>query len=220
MIVAGIPVKRNSERVKDKNFRLFEGEPLFSRAIIRAVCAQTVDKVIVDTDSDQVANWVCCHHSDKVHCVRRRPEMSANNINGNHLIVETLRWAEEKGWEPEIVVQVLATAPKATAGLIDQAVGILREHPYFDSVFAAEPLSGFIMCDGKPVGWDIDTFGRTQDWNSFAYRDANLVHAIRTKALRATGRRIGDRPFPLVVPKEMIGDVDTEEDLQSIEHGS
>ena len=47
-----IPIKHNSQRVPNKNFRLFEGKPLWERTIDKF--ANTKYKVYIDTDSEDV----------------------------------------------------------------------------------------------------------------------------------------------------------------------
>ena len=47
-----LPMKGNSERVPNKNLKLFNGKPLFHAIIDELVTSKYINKVIINTDSD------------------------------------------------------------------------------------------------------------------------------------------------------------------------
>lgn len=54
-VLAIIPARAGSKRIPDKNIRLFLGKPLISYAIKQALASKVIDRVIVDTDSMEIA---------------------------------------------------------------------------------------------------------------------------------------------------------------------
>ena len=54
-IVALLPMKGNSERVPNKNLKLFNGKPLFHAIINELITSKYINKVIINTDSDLIA---------------------------------------------------------------------------------------------------------------------------------------------------------------------
>ncbi len=56
MIVAVIPARAGSKRIKDKNIKKFFGKPILSYSISQALKSKIFDKIIVSTDSDKIAN--------------------------------------------------------------------------------------------------------------------------------------------------------------------
>ena len=56
MKIALIPAKLNSTRVKNKNFRMFNGKPMIFWSIKTAKKSKLFDKIVVTTDSQIVKN--------------------------------------------------------------------------------------------------------------------------------------------------------------------
>ena len=56
MKIALIPAKFNSSRIKNKNFKLFQGKPMIYWSIKSARASNLFDKIIVSTDSSAIEN--------------------------------------------------------------------------------------------------------------------------------------------------------------------
>ena len=52
MITALLPMKANSERVPNKNFKLIGGKPLYYWILENLIALEVIDKVIINTDAD------------------------------------------------------------------------------------------------------------------------------------------------------------------------
>ena len=55
MIIAVIPARIGSKRIKKKNIKKFYGKPIIAWPIIAAKKSNIFDKIIVSTDSSQIA---------------------------------------------------------------------------------------------------------------------------------------------------------------------
>ena len=55
-MLAIIPARLNSKRIKKKNIKLFKGKPMISYAINKAIKSNLFNKIIVSTESDQIAS--------------------------------------------------------------------------------------------------------------------------------------------------------------------
>ena len=53
-IVALVPMKHTSIRVRGKNYRTFQGQPLCYWVLKTLRACQRIDQIVVDTDSDQI----------------------------------------------------------------------------------------------------------------------------------------------------------------------
>ena len=53
-VAATIPIKSNSTRVKNKNFRLLGDKPLYQYIIDHCIQAECFDDIYVDTDSAEI----------------------------------------------------------------------------------------------------------------------------------------------------------------------
>ena len=56
-VAATIPIKSNSTRVKNKNFRLLGDKPLYEYIIDHCIQAECFDDIYVDTDSPEINNY-------------------------------------------------------------------------------------------------------------------------------------------------------------------
>ncbi len=53
-VVAFVPMRHSSERVPGKNYRPFNGVPLFHRIVSTLLAVERISKVVIDTDSPTV----------------------------------------------------------------------------------------------------------------------------------------------------------------------
>ena len=56
-VCATIPIKSNSTRVKDKNFKLLGGKPLYQYIIDHCIKAQCFNSIYFDTDSEDIKQY-------------------------------------------------------------------------------------------------------------------------------------------------------------------
>ena len=50
-----VPMKGNSERVPNKNLKLFNGKPLFHAIIDELITSKYINQIIINTDSDLIS---------------------------------------------------------------------------------------------------------------------------------------------------------------------
>ena len=50
-IIALLPIKQNSERLPNKNFNLFNKQPLYTWMVKKLLSISVFDKIIINTDS-------------------------------------------------------------------------------------------------------------------------------------------------------------------------
>ncbi len=105
MIVAVIPAKRHSGRLADKNLLVIDGLPLVAHAIRYARRFKSVDKIVVSTDAEEVA------------------EIAARNGAMVHLR------GQELGGETPLLEVYRDVAEKLSREKISFLVGIQPDHP-------------------------------------------------------------------------------------------
>ena len=99
-----IPIKANSERVKEKNLRLLNGKKLYTYLFDHVEEADIFDDVYVDTNSAEVAQEAL-NRGFKV--IERLPRLAENTANGNDLLV--YHYLQHP--EYDFYFQLFATAP-------------------------------------------------------------------------------------------------------------
>ena len=132
-IVALIPARSGSVRVKHKNLRQFDGIPLLGLAVRQALLAENVDEVYISTDSPIYAE-VAKNYGAVVPFLRPE-EISGSDATDYDVFIHFLNWYENEFNElPEMIVQVRPTAPVRQSSSIGKAVCFMIDHPEFDSL--------------------------------------------------------------------------------------
>ena len=131
-----IPIKANSERVKEKNFRLLNGKKLYTYIFDHVREADVFDDIYVDTNSVEVSK-VAQEYGFKV--IERLPELAANTANGNDLLV--YHYLKYPGYD--YYFQLFATAPYLQPQTIRECFFELDNSTYNDSIFTATENHSF-----------------------------------------------------------------------------
>jgi len=203
-IVAVIPAKSCSERVKNKNIRLIDGEHLVVRAIRRALDSHIFDEVWLDTDSEEIAA-LCNHLNCKV--MMRDKKLASNKIDGNQLLLN-----EIKHINADIYCQILCTSPFIKYTTIKSAIEQLNNNSNYDSVIFGK-LDKFYEWDenGNP-SYDIDNIPNSTDLEP-KFIESMGAYIIKKDTALKNKRRIGKSPFLKELSPEEAIDVNYDKDL-------
>lgn len=201
--VAMIPIKLNSERVKEKNLRPFcDGTPLvhfIQRALQRS---QKIDQVYLYCSSDRIKDYLI----EGVQYLQRPEYLDGNNCNCNDIIAEFI-----KEVKADCYVVGHATAPFTHTESIDKCIDSVAGGQY-DSAFTVSRLQTFLWQDGQPLNFDLQRFPRTQDLSPL-YLESSGAFAFSYEVFARYGRRVGVRPHLVEVSGAESIDIDTEFDM-------
>ncbi|RPI79460.1 MAG: acylneuraminate cytidylyltransferase family protein, partial [Chloroflexi bacterium] len=137
-VLAIIPARGGSKGIPGKNIRSFAGHPLISFSIAAGLQAKTVTRVIVSTDSEEIAETARQCGADTPFL--RPAEYAQDQTTDLPVFDHALSWlAENEGYYPEIVVQLRPTSPIRPPDCVDHAVELLINHPSADSVRGVVP---------------------------------------------------------------------------------
>ncbi len=225
-ILAIIPARGGSKSIPRKNIRSFAGFPLIAYSIAAGLAAETVTRVIVSTDDDEIAQVAREFGADTPFL--RPADISQDNTPDLPVFAHALEWlAENEEYRPEIAVQLRPTSPFRRTSHIDQAVYQLIEQPGADSVrTVCVPFQNpFKM-------WQIGQDGfmhpllQTQYKEPYnmprqalpdVYWQTGYVDAAWSDTILSKYSMTGDRILPLVIdPSEWI-DIDTPDDWRRAE---
>ena len=125
LVLAIISARGGSKSVPRKNVRLLGGQPLISYMILAAKAARLVDRVIVSTEDDEIANVAAELGAELP--FRRPAELAADGVP---LIASTQHAVDEMdrlGYEADVVVQLQPTCPFVPPAKIDESVEKILE---------------------------------------------------------------------------------------------
>lgn len=225
-VLALIPARGGSKSIPRKNIRPFAGHPLIAYSISAGLAADTVTRVIVSTDNEEIAEISRLYGAETPFL---RPEkFSKDNTPDLPVFQHALEWLynyEEN--LPEIIVQLRPTSPFRRVTHINQAVYRLLEHPEADSVRTVcvpfqNPFKMWrIRQDGtmEPLleteikePYNMPRQALPEVYWQTGYVDAAWVDTIMTK-----NSMTGDHILPLVIdPSEWI-DIDSPDDWRRAE---
>ncbi len=203
-IVAIIPIKKKSERVKNKNFLKIKKKPLF-RYLLDKIKKCNFDDVYVDSDSEIVKRYC---KKNNIKFIPRLPKLAHKSANGNHLLLY-----HQKLIKADCYFQLFVTAPLMKVETINKCIAILRTKKKYDSIFTVGEIYSWFWFKNKPVNYNPKTLPRSQDANPIIQETTGL-YGIRSNALKSRKSRIGYKPYLFKVQKEEIIDLDNKDDVE------
>lgn len=205
--VAFMPMRHESERVIGKNYRDFNGRPLFHHVLGELCRVDRLSSIVVDTDSPTVRDQIG-EHFPTVTCIERSPDL----LGGDTPMTDILRYDAER-FPNEWYLQTHSTNPLLRAATIEAAIAALEQNlETNDSLFSVTPLQTRLYdADGRAVNHDPSVLLRTQDLPPL-YEENSNIYLFTDEQIRS-GRRIGTTP--LLFPMDDIEalDIDTEADF-------
>ena len=191
-IVGLLPMKAHSERVAGKNFRLFNGKPLFRWILDALLSIESIDQNGL-TDSERV--WI-----------RDRPaELCGDFVSMNRILADDLAHVPA-----DIYVMTHTTNPLLGGATIRAALERFEEaRGQFDSLFTVNKFqTRFYRADGSAVNHDPTNLMRSQDLEPWYEENSNLYIFTR-ESFAKTHARIGLRPLMFETPRMESFDIDT-----------
>jgi CMP-N-acetylneuraminic acid synthetase len=126
--IAIIPARGGSKGVPKKNIRDLGGFPLLAYSIVAAKLAKNVDRVIVSTDSKEIAA-IAKKFGAEVPFLRPA-EFATDKAIDKDYIKHALRWFKEhEGGHPDYLVNLRPTTPLRDPKHIDEAIALIKTKP-------------------------------------------------------------------------------------------
>ena len=223
--IALIGARAGSERVKDKNVRRLAGHPLLAYAIETARRAEVFDRILVSTDSEQIAQVARWYGADVPFL---RPVEHASSTSPDiEWIAWTLRRLDERY---DLFAIVRATNPFRGPEVIRRGLDQLLATPEADSIRAVELVK---QHPGKM--WVIDEVGRLMRplldqshldvaWHAGQYQALPPIYVQNsaleiawTRVDEATGTREGRMLAPFLTEGYEGLNIDDEDDFARAE---
>jgi N-acylneuraminate cytidylyltransferase len=224
-VAAIIPARGGSKGLPRKNLRPLAGHPLLAWTIAAGRAAAQVSAVLVSTDDEEIADVARRFGADVPFL--RPAELARDDTPDLPVFEHALDWLErERGWIPELVVQLRPTSPFRPVGMVDEAVSLLRAHPGADSVrtVTAPAQTPFKMWrrEGPLLAPLLGSLGE-ELFNAPRQRlppvfwQTGHVDVTRPATIREKRSMTGRRIVPYVVPPRYAVDIDTLEQLELAE---
>ena len=208
-IIALLPMKGNSERVKGKNFKIFCGKPLYRWVLDTLIACQEIDLIVINTDVRDILKNASLPDSKKI-LIRDRPrEIQGDFVSMNKIIENDL-----DNINANTYLMTHTTNPFLSLQTIKNAlITYKKEIPNNkDSLFSVNSFqTRFYKRDGNPINHKLSELKRTQDLEIWYEENSNL-YLFSKNSFDKTKNRIGKYPILFETPKYESLDIDTLED--------
>lgn len=89
-LVALLPMKGHSERVPNKNLKIFHGKPLYHSIVKSVLASEYISKIAINTDSKKIKEDALYSFGNKVLIIDRPEEIRCDFIPTNEIIAYDL----------------------------------------------------------------------------------------------------------------------------------
>jgi pseudaminic acid cytidylyltransferase len=215
--IAIIPARGGSKRIPKKNIKKFCGKPLIAYSIETALNSGLFEKVLVSTDSDEIASVAKKYGAD----VQMRPKKLADDFTGTWDVIEYVLEALKKDGEfYEFVCTIYATAPFLDEKYLKEGYEKLKNSDAiraFSVTTMPFPIQRtFKITDGRcQMFWPENYNKRSQDLEE-AYQDAGQFYWEKV-GKKSNEIFFGKDSIPIVLPRHLVQDIDTMEDFTRAE---
>lgn len=217
-VVAIIPARGESKRLPGKNIRLLKDKPLIVYSIQAAQKCPEIDKIVVSTDSKEIAN-VASSANAEVHI--RNKDLSSDTAT----TIDVLKDLLKRLCKYDICITLQPTSPLRTTydikssldlfdkKMADAVISVCRaEHPpqWTNKIGRDGEMDGFIS--------ELIVNQRSQDLGDY-YRLNGAIYCNLVKKILTANSLIFDRnSYAYVMPLKRSVDIDTIDDLELAEY--
>jgi N-acylneuraminate cytidylyltransferase len=218
--VAVIPARGGSKRIKNKNIRDFAGKPLIAYSIEAAKSSDLFSEIVVSTDSDEIADIALASGASQI---IKRPDHLADDFTGTTPVVHhALTELISSQVSFQYVCCIYATAPflevlslkKGFSSLIKEA----RLKYSFSVTTFDFPIQRALRIGSEGIE-PVDRHSiakRSQDLEE-CYHDAGQFYWGTKQAWLEQAAVFAPHSAPVIIPRYLVQDIDTEEDWQRAE---
>lgn len=209
-IVALLPMKANSQRVKGKNFREFCGKPLFRWILDTLLSVDEIDQIIINTDARHILAENGLIETDRIVIRDRKPEICGDHVSMNLVLANDIA-----NVPADMYLMTHTTNPLMSADTIQKAIAAFQQakaNGTADSLFTVDKVqTRFYRADCSPVNHDPDNLIPTQDLEPWFEENSNL-YIFTADSFAKTNARIGKKPMMYEGPYFESVDIDTPAD--------
>ena len=219
-VLAIIQARGGSKGIPRKNLKLLGGHPLISYSIIAAQKSSSINRFIVSTDDNEIAETARQYDAEVPFL---RPTKYARDQSKDiDVFKHALSWFEEhEKYIPDVVVQLRPTCPFRPIGIIDESVKILLENSDASSVRSISivdhsPYKMWVKDPGtkkiKPLleSEYREPYDMPRQKLPYVYSLNGIVDSIRAKTIRKNDSMTGNKVYPLIIDRKYFIDIDDE----------
>ena len=205
-LTAVLPMRGGSKRVPRKNLRQLGGKPLFAWALEEIASLEIVDRLVVDSEDDEILEKV----NELFPAIETfvRPKRLAQDHSSMIDVLKHFVDNHPSDW----FLQFHSTSPFIRASEISQAwKQMMERRGHYDSAFSVSKIQARMWSkEGKPINHDPKNLLPTQELDTI-FVENSLFYCFSREVLITSGNRVGSRPLIFPTSELSSVDIDTEE---------
>ncbi len=222
MNICLIPARGGSKRIPRKNIKEFNGKPIMVYSIEAAIKSECFNRIIVSTDDDEIAD-IAINNGAEVPFMR--PKNLGDDFTSTAKVVEhSIKYYKDLGVYYKYACVVYPTAPLLESKYITSGYKKLKDS---DAVYAFSATS---MPFPVQRSFAIDVNGRCRMFNpehfytrsqdlENSYQDAGQFYWRDVERAENNNKiTFSDIGIPILIPRHLVQDIDTEEDWKTAEY--
>jgi len=215
-IYALIPIKHNSERVPEKNYRDFNGKPLFFWIINTLLNSNYINKIIIDTDSLLIKELIPKYFNENMHriIIYDRPiHLHGGHVATNDLFVNVI---QDLNLDADYYFQTHTTNPLLKTSTVNKALEqfLIKKKEGYGSLFSVNTHhTRFYDKNGDDINHNRFKLIPTQDLEPI-YEENSCIYIFTKKSLFEFNARIAKKAFLFRMSNIESTDIDWPEDFE------
>ena len=207
-IIALVPMRHQSDRVPQKNYRDFNGHPLFYWILATLSRSSLIDGVYINTDSPVIKKKAPLI-SKKIRIIDRPTHLCSDMVPMNDILLHDVSCVDA-----DYYVQTHSTNPLLKKKTIETAIQILLKARDKDSLFSVTRLQTRLWDkDGRPMNHEVNKLIRTQDLPA-VYEENSNIYIFTRRSIEENKSRIGKKPILFEISKNEAWDIDEKVDFK------
>ena len=209
-ITAIVPVKGNSERVKNKNTRKFADTNLLALKLNHLKKVKNLDDVVVSSENNDILDYVDkqgfkTHKRDKFYSTSSVPMSEVYKYLATEIGSEIIAW-------------INITNPLADSNFYINAINKYKEmdHKKYDCLLSAFELRENFYYEEKPINFEPSPWPRSQDLTPL-YSLSFVINILQRQQMIDWGSCVGKKPFFFIGDKISSWDIDDMTDFEFCE---
>ena len=220
-MLAVIPARGGSKGVPHKNMKMLADKPLIAYTIEAALKAEIFDRVIVSTDSQEIAR-IAQQYGAEVPFLRPA-EISGDRVSSDEVILHALHFFERKGERFQEVCKLQPTSPFRTAQDLKEAFRLFSDAGVEYLVSVCECEHSPLWCGTLGENNSMDDFLREEVIQSCRqklpqyYRLNGAVYMARVESFYQSKSFFGKNGRAYIMSQEKSIDIDSSLDFKIAE---
>ena len=216
-IVALIPARGGSKGIPGKNIKPLAGKPLIAWTIEAARKSQYIDRVIVSTDDEKIAEVAKQYKADVP--FMRPLELATDSASGTDVAIHALNWLKDNDKNYDALILLQPTSPLRSSEDIDNAIPQFFSSSAKALVSVCEARHHPLWANTLPSDLNMKDFIRPEIKNKnrqelpVYYQLNGALYIATPDYLLNVKSFFGQETYAFIMPEERSVDIDSLSDF-------